>query len=47
MLLAIDPHAPADFRGNLVQHIDKFYEVFNIKESHPMYLNVNDRMKMW
>ncbi len=47
MLLNMDPHAPTDFRGNLVQHIDEFYTVFNIGESDKMYLEEKDRMKMW
>ena len=47
MLLNVDPHAPTDFRGNLVQHIDEFYDVFDITESDPMYLEPKDRMKMW
>lgn len=47
MLLNVDPHAPTDFRGNLVQHMDEFYDVFDIKESDPMYLEPKDRMKMW
>lgn len=47
MLLNVDPHAPTDFRGNLVQHMDEFYDVFDITESDPMYLQPKDRMKMW
>ena len=47
MLLNVDPHAPTDFRGNLVQHIDHFYNVFDIKETDNMYLKPEDRMKMW
>ena len=47
MLLNVDPHAPTDFRGNLVQHMDEFYNVFDITESDPMYLKPKDRMKMW
>ena len=47
MLLNVDPHAPTDFRGNLVQHIDEFYDMFDITESDPMYLEPKDRMKMW
>ena len=47
MLLNVDPHAPTDFRGNLVQHIDKFYDVFNIKEDDNMYLSPEYRMNMW
>ena len=47
MLLNMDPHAPTDFRGNLVQHIDYFYDVFNINENDKMYLLPEHRMKMW
>jgi len=47
MLLTTDPHAPADFRGNLVNHIDEFYDSFNISENCNMYLEPNKRMKMW
>ena len=47
MLLNVDPHAPTDFRGNLVQHMDEFYNVFNIKEGDKMFLDKSSRMKMW
>lgn len=47
MLLNMDPHAPTDFRGNLVQHIDEFYFAFDIKESDKMYIDEKDRMRMW
>ena len=47
MLLNVDPHAPTDFRGNLVQHMDEFYYAFDITENDPMYLEPKDRMKMW
>ena len=47
MLLNVDPHAPTDFRGNLVQHMDEFYDAFNIHESDNMFLTKENRMKMW
>jgi putative endopeptidase len=47
MLLNMDPHAPTDFRGNLVQHIDEFYYAFDIKESDKMFLEQKYRMNMW
>jgi len=47
MALNVDPHAPTDFRGNLVQHMDEFYEAFNIVEGDKMYLEKKDRMVMW
>ncbi len=47
MLLTTDPHGPTDFRGNLVQHMDLFYDVFNIREEDEMFLESNNRMTMW
>jgi len=47
MLLNVDPHAPTDFRGNLVNHMDLFYKVFNINETDKMYLSPDERMTMW
>lgn len=47
MLLNLDPHAPTDFRGNLVQHMDEFYEVFEISNKDKMYLESKNRMSMW
>ena len=47
MLLNVDPHAPTDFRGNLVNHMDLFYKVFNINEYDKMYLSPDERMTMW
>lgn len=45
--LTTDPHAPADFRANMVKNIDDFYEVFNVKPSDKMYLSPDKRVKMW
>jgi len=47
MLLSIDQHAPCEFRGNLVQHIDEFYYAFDINENDNMFLPLEHRMKMW
>ena len=45
--LISDPHAPAEFRGNLVKNIDEFYKAFSISENDKMYLSPNKRVKMW
>jgi len=47
MLLATDPHGPTDFRGNLVQHMDIFYDIFDIKKEDDMFLEPENRMIMW
>jgi predicted metalloendopeptidase len=45
--LTTDPHAPCDFRANLVNNMDEFYDAFGIKESDPMYIAPADRLRMW
>ena len=45
--LTTDPHAPNDFRGNLVQHMDEFYECFGVKEGDAMYIAPAERLRMW
>ena len=45
--LTTDPHAPTDFRANLVKNMDEFYESFNITESDPMYIKPAKRLRMW
>ena len=45
--LISDPHGPVDFRANLVRNIDKFYEIFDVKKGDPMYLDEDERVKMW
>merc|ERR1711865_98945 len=36
--LATDPHAPTQFRANLVKNVDQFYTAFGVDESNPMYI---------
>jgi predicted metalloendopeptidase len=45
--LLMDPHAPKSFRGNLVNNLDEFYNVFNIQNNDNMYLPSNKRIMMW
>lgn len=47
MLLTVDPHAPTDFRGNLANHMDEFYEAFEIKEGDRMWIPKEERVRMW
>lgn len=47
MLLTVDPHAPTDFRGNMVKHNDYFYEAYNVVEGDRMYLEPEKRVRMW
>ena len=34
--LTTDPHAPCEFRANLVNNMDEFYEAFETKAGDPM-----------
>lgn len=45
--LATDPHAPTDFRGNLVKNIDAFYSVFDVKDGDAMFIPPELRVQMW
>ena len=45
--LVSDPHAPTDFRCNLVRNIDHFHQVFKVSEGNKMWLNPEDRVVMW
>ena len=46
MLITMDPHAPTDFRANLVKNNDSFYDVFDVNDGN-MYLPPNKRVQMW
>lgn len=45
--LVSDPHAPSDFRANLVKNIDLFHDIFHTKDGDQMYLKPEDRVYMW
>jgi len=45
--LATDPHAPAEFRGNLVNNFDEFYSIFQVKEGDRMFIPPEKRVVMW
>ncbi|WP_175935810.1 M13 family metallopeptidase [Corynebacterium sp. Marseille-P4321] len=47
-LLAIDPHAPNEFRCNIIAaNIDEFHEVFDVEEGSVMWLAPEDRVTIW
>ena len=45
--LTTDPHAPCDFRGNLVNHMDEFYKCFGVAPGAGMYVKPEERLRMW
>ena len=47
-LLAIDPHSPNEFRCNVIaSNVDEFYEAFDVKEGSAMWIDPQDRVKIW
>lgn len=47
-LAKIDPHPPSRFRVNcVVNHIDKFYELYDVKPGDKLYLDPVQRAKIW
>nr|WP_006242611.1 M13 family metallopeptidase [Mycolicibacterium tusciae] len=46
--LAVDPHSPPEFRCNgVVRNLDAFYEAFDVSESDELYLDPEQRVRIW
>lgn len=46
--LAIDPHAPAEFRANgVVRHLGAFHDAFGVKEGDGLFLAPEHRVSIW
>lgn len=46
--LAVDPHSPPEFRCNgVIRNIDSFYEAFEVSESDELYLEPDQRVRIW
>jgi putative endopeptidase len=46
--LATDPHSPPEFRCNgVVRNIDAFYEAFGVTEDDALYLEPEQRVRIW
>ena len=46
--LAIDPHAPAEFRCNqVVRNLDEFHETFAVRPGDGLWLDPEERVKIW
>ena len=47
-LLAIDPHAPNEFRCNVIAaNIAEFYEAFEVEQGSKMWTDPEDRVTVW
>jgi putative endopeptidase len=45
--LTIDPHSPPEFRANIVRNLDEFHEVFATAEGDGLWLDPEDRVRIW
>lgn len=46
--LAVDPHSPPEFRCNgVVRNLDSFHEAFDVKPGDALYLDPDERVRIW
>jgi putative endopeptidase len=45
--LTTDPHAPPEFRANVVRNLDEFYAAFAVTEGDALWLDPADRVRIW
>ena len=46
--LAVDPHSPPEFRCNgVVRNLDSFHEAFDVKPGDALYLDPEQRVRIW
>ena len=46
--LTTDPHSPAEFRCNqIVRNLPEFYAAFGVTESDALWLDEDQRVKIW
>jgi putative endopeptidase len=46
-LLSVDPHSPADLRGNTVRNVDAFHEAFGTAKRDALYLEPDARVRIF
>ncbi len=45
--LQTDPHAPEEFRANVVRNVDAFYTAFDVRQGDGLYLEPQERVTIW
>jgi putative endopeptidase len=46
-LLTVDPHSPAEFRANIVRNLDEFHETFGTDADDGLWLDPEERVRIW
>jgi putative endopeptidase len=45
--LSVDPHSPPEFRANIVRNLDEFHEAFDTAPGDGLWLDPDDRVRIW
>ncbi len=45
--LTVDPHSPPDLRANIARNLDEFHEVFGTVEGDGLWLDPDQRVRIW
>lgn len=45
--LTIDPHSPPEFRANIVRNLDEFHQAFDTAEGDGLWLDPEERVRIW
>jgi predicted metalloendopeptidase len=45
--LSIDPHSPPEFRANVVRNLEEFYAAFDVTSSDGLWLEPEQRVRIW
>jgi putative endopeptidase len=45
--LSIDPHAPPEFRANVVRNLEEFYAAFDVTSGDELWLEPEQRVRIW
>jgi endothelin-converting enzyme/putative endopeptidase len=45
--LTTDPHSPPEFRANIVRNLDEFHETFGTQSGDGLWLDPEDRVRIW
>ncbi|MGD9894847.1 MAG: M13 family metallopeptidase [Dehalococcoidia bacterium] len=46
-LLSVDPHAPPEFRANIVRNLDEFHTAYTTAPGDALWLDPADRVRIW
>ena len=46
-LLTVDPHSPGEFRANIVRNLDEFVDAFGVQPGDGLWLDPEDRVRIW